>query len=190
MTPEAISLVTKLRSEFYSLFAAAMNLPVKITGQSHSTNFPIACWLNSQQQLNYLGVYAHSAPDALFPLRPLLLRVAVNQGAGPVRLIRPGLKFRDLNQTWQFELTALPEEIMDFNPWIVSLIEVHDQVASAAVKAPPHPLEFISPVASSFNHAWTERAWKRIDGARAQLLELRRLSTRHRSNEGSVVCGP
>ncbi|MBV8884367.1 MAG: hypothetical protein JO235_10285 [Chroococcidiopsidaceae cyanobacterium CP_BM_RX_35] len=191
MTPEAISLISKLRIEFYSLFAAAMNAPVRITAHSYSSNFPIACWVDSQRRLNYLSVYAHSAPDVLFPLRPLLLRMAVNKGAGAVTLIRPGLKFRDLNQEWYFELTTLPEEMTDFIPWMVSLVEANDQVASAAVKLPPHPLEFISPVAGSFNHAWTEKAWSRSDRAMAQLIELRKnLSPRYRSSEDSVVTLP
>ncbi|MBV9385403.1 MAG: hypothetical protein JOZ78_03130 [Chroococcidiopsidaceae cyanobacterium CP_BM_ER_R8_30] len=192
MTPEAISLIAKLRSEFYSLFAAAMSVPVKITAHSYSRNFPIACWVNSQEQLNYLSLYAHSAPDELFPLRPLLLRVAVNRGAGSVMLIKPGIRFRDMNQEWHFELTATPEEITDFVPWLVSLIETQEQVASAEVKPPPHPLEFVSPVTCSFkdtcNHAWTEKAWDQTDEIMAQLIDLRtNPSTLHRSNEASIV---
>ena len=159
MTPEAIRLVAKLRHEFYSLFAAAMNVPVRISVHSYSGNFPIAYWVDAWQQLNYLSVYAHSAPDTLFPLRPFLLRVAINKGAGPVTFVKSELKYRDLNQGWHFELTVLPEEIIDFLPWMVSLVNLHDQVSLTVLQSPPHPLKFIMPAVGSYNNAWTEKAW-------------------------------
>ncbi len=187
MTPEAIRLVAKLRHEFYSLFAAAMNVPVRISVHSYSNNFPIACWVNARQQLNYLSVYAHSAPDELFPLRPFLLRVAINKGAGPVTLVKPELKYQALNQGWHFELTVLPEEIIDFLPWIVGLVKVQDQVSPTVLQPPPHLLEFIMPAVGSSNNAWTEKAWSRSDGAMAQSAGLRTSPlTWHKNSEAET----
>ncbi len=64
MTPEAIRVVSQLRRDFYSLFAAAMEVPVNITNGSSSTgNPPMASWIDDRQRLNYLFIYVHTAHD-------------------------------------------------------------------------------------------------------------------------------
>jgi len=42
-----------------------------------------------------------------------------------------------------FELTVLPEEILDFLPWI-SLVKADDKGSPSLVQSPPHPFEFIT----------------------------------------------
>jgi hypothetical protein len=156
MSPEAIRIVSRLRQEFYARFTTAMTMPINVTSSSPG-NFSIASWLDDRQRMNYMCVYAHAAPDELVPERPLILRITVNTGAGTVSAMRWGRGCQGLNQSWQFELTLLPEEILDFLPWIVGLIKSHDQRTDAVISAPPYPINFKTSDRLLFN-AWTQRA--------------------------------
>lgn len=159
MTPEAIRIVSQLRHEFYALFAAAMKAPVTITtGNPSMGNPPIASWIDDRQRLNYLRVYVYTAPDELIPQRPFILRVSVNKGGGMSTAAKWRKDCQGLNQSWHFELTLLPEEILDFVPWTVSLIRSHNQGSTPLVQEPPHPFEFKMPREFLFNDAWTQKA--------------------------------
>lgn len=160
MTPEAIRIVQELRREFYSLFATAMKVPVRITGNSYSSNFPTASWLDKRQRLNYLSIYALTAPDRLVPERPFILRIAINKGAGRVTSAKWGEQCQGFNQGWHFELTVLPEEMLDFLPWIVSLVKAYDKGSPSLVHEPPHPFDFKMSKGLSSNNAWTQSAWQ------------------------------
>jgi hypothetical protein len=159
VTPEAKHIVNELRREFYSLFAAAMDMPVMITGTSYSSNSPIASWMDDRRRLNYVNVYAYTAPDEFIPLRPFILRLAINKSAGRVMMVKKGQECRGLNAVWDFELTVLPKEILDFLPWIVSLVEAHDKSSPSLLVSPPHPFELKLPALELCNQAWTEKAW-------------------------------
>ncbi len=159
MNPEAKHIVSELRREFYSLFAAAMNVPVKITSASYSSNSPIASWIDDRQRLNYVNVYPYTAPDEFIPLRPFILRLAINKSAGRVMMGRNEQECRGLNLVWDFELTVLPREILDFLPWIVSLVKTSDKGLPSFLQLPPHPFELTVPPIGLRNHAWTEKAW-------------------------------
>ena len=169
MTPEAIRIVSQLRRDFYSLFAAAMNVPVRITSNSYSSNFSTASWIDDRKQLNYVSIYAYTAPDELIPLRPFILRVAINKGAGRVTVLKQGQECRGLNRQWYFELTVLPEEILDFLPWIVNLVKAHDK-ASLWLQEPPHPFDFNEPKVGLLNDVWTEKAWRLADSMSYQAI--------------------
>ncbi|MFH7029667.1 MAG: hypothetical protein ACHBN1_30965 [Heteroscytonema crispum UTEX LB 1556] len=159
MTPEAKHIVNELRREFYSLFAASMNMPVIITGTSYSSNSPIASWMDDRRRLNYVNVYAYTAPDEFIPLRPFILRLAINKSAGRVMMVKKGQECRGLNAVWDFELTVLPKEILDFLPWVVSLVEAYDKDSPSLLVSPPHPFELKLPAFGLCNQAWTEKAW-------------------------------
>lgn len=162
MTPEAIRIISQLRREFYSLFAAAMKIPVSITnGNSCASNPSMASWMDNRQRLNYVCIYAHTAPDNLVPERPFILRVATNKGAGMLLAARRGKDCRGLNQSWHFELTLLPEEILDFLPWIVNLVKSHDKGSASFVQEPPHPFNFKTSNELLFHAVWTQQAWQR-----------------------------
>lgn len=142
MTPAAIRVVSQLRQEFYALFAAAMKVSVSITRGNASTSNPsMGFWLDRHQQLNYVYVYAYTAPDELVPERPLVLRVAINRNVGIVATAKRGKGCQGVNQNWHFELTLLPEEILDFLPWIVALVRFHDDDSAHLIPEPPHPLD-------------------------------------------------
>lgn len=161
MTPEAIRIVSQLRRDFYSRFAATMNLPVSITTSHPSTgNPPIAFWIDDRQRFNYLRVYVYKAPDELLPERPFILRVSVNKGGGIATAAKWRRGCRGLNQGWNFELTLLPEEILDFLPWLVSLVKSQEHGSASFVAEPPHPFHFKTSNVSSFNDAWTQKAWQ------------------------------
>lgn len=159
MTPEAKHIVSELRREFYFLFSAAMNVPVKITGASYSSNSPIASWVDDRQRLNYVNVYAYTAPDEFIPFRPFILRLAINKSAGRITIVKRGSECRGLNRVWDFELTLLPGEILDFLPWIVTLVKAQDKSSPSLLQLPPHPFEFKVPTVGLLNEAWTEKAW-------------------------------
>lgn len=159
MTPEAIRIVTQLRREFYSLFAAALEVPVSITNGSSSTgNPPMASWIDDRQRLNYLRVFVYTAPDELMPERPFILRLSVNKGGGIAEAVKWRRDHRGLNQDWYFELTLLPEEILDFLPWLVNLVTCYHQGSTSFVQNPPHPFDVAISNALLFNEAWTQKA--------------------------------
>jgi hypothetical protein len=162
MTPEAIRIVSQLRREFYSLFATAMKVPVNVTNTNSSTgNPPMASWIDERERLNYLRIYVYTAPDELMPERPFILRVSVNKGGGIAEAIKWRRDYRGLNRDWQFELTLLPEEILDFLPWLVSLVKSHHQGSASFVQDPPHPFDVKISQVLLFNEAWTQKARQR-----------------------------
>ncbi|GAB4379963.1 MAG: hypothetical protein Kow00121_35190 [Elainellaceae cyanobacterium] len=157
MTPATIRSVAELRRQFYTLFSATMNTPVSVAENAYISSFSMASWLDSQQKLNYVCVYAHTAPDELVPERPLVLRVAVNKGAGTISPVRRR-GCQGLNQNWNFELTLLPEEILDFLPWLVSLVKSYDNGFASLLPEPPYPLDFTTSNLLLFQNAQTRNA--------------------------------
>lgn len=163
MTPSVIRIISELRHEFYSRFASAMKVPVNITGgKSYASNLSMASWMDSQQRLNYMCVYAYTAPDELVPERPFILRVAVNKGADVMVMARQEKGCQGLNRSWHFELTVLPEEILDFLPWVVSLVKSYDRGADSLVLTPPHPLHSKTSNLELLSSAWTSQASSRL----------------------------
>jgi hypothetical protein len=118
MTPEIIKTISKLRSDFYTSFTEAMEEPVRISGNSYNSLACIASWVDCNQKLNYLTIYAYRSPDALATDRPFILRLSINKGAGIEVLPRHGQMCQGTNREWRFEMTLLPEELLDFLPWI------------------------------------------------------------------------
>lgn len=162
MTPETIRTLTTLREQFYCLFAAAMEASVRVTQGNTSTNSPaMAFWVDDQQRLNYIRVYAHTAPDVLVPERPFVLRVSVNKGAGVPLTTKQAKGCRGHNQSWHFDLTVLPEELLEFVPWVVSLIKAQEKRSAAAAQVPPYPFTCQAPKALE-NDAWTQNARQRM----------------------------
>jgi len=76
---------------------------------------PIASWVDDRQRLNYVNIYAYTAPDEFFPKRPFLPVVAINKSAGRVTMLKQGQECQGFNWAW-ISLTVLPEEILDFLP--------------------------------------------------------------------------
>lgn len=135
-------MVSQLRQEFYCLFAVTMKASVNITSGNSSTSNPsMAFWVDNQQRLNYLYIYACTAPDELIPERPFVLTVAINRSAGTPTTANRGKGYRALNRNWDFALTLLPEEILDFPPWIVGLIKAYNSSSTFLIPEPPHPLQ-------------------------------------------------
>lgn len=163
MTPDGIRIISQLRREFYSLFATAMQVPVNITNSnSYASNLSMASWIDHRKKLNYLCVYAHTAPDELVPERPFILRVAANKGAGITLTTKREKDCRGLNQSWYFKLTLLPEEILDFHPWIVNLVKSYDKGSASFLLEPPHPFDFRISDITLFHDAWTQKAGQQL----------------------------
>lgn len=142
MTPDTIRALAQIRQDFYSLFESLMDVPVKVTNRnSYASNLSIASWVDSQQRLNYICIFANTAPDDLVPERPFTLRLAVNQGGDTFVITRHKKGGQELNRGWAIALTLLPDEILDFLPWLVKLIRSGDISANAPLPAPPYPLD-------------------------------------------------
>ncbi len=141
MSPEVIRRLAQLRQEFYTLFSKAMEEPVKIVNRnSYASNLSMASWIDNQARFNYIYIYAHTAPDELVPDRPLTLRLSVNKGGDFMAPTWQKRGSQELNRSWHFELILLPEEILDFLPWIVHLIKSYNQGADLLIPEPPYPL--------------------------------------------------
>ncbi|HEY9660190.1 MAG TPA: hypothetical protein V6C65_17165 [Allocoleopsis sp.] len=159
MTPDAIRTISHLRQSFYTLFASAMGVPVKITNRNSQTgNSSIASWVDSQQRLNYMYIFAHTAPDDLVPERPLTLRIRVNKGGDTIALTRQKRADQELNHSWHLELILLPDEILDFLPWVVSMVGLYDRGSVAVVPPPPHPLDSSPSSKLLFHSTQTQKA--------------------------------
>jgi hypothetical protein len=158
MTPESIRILSGLRNEFYALFSSAMNVPVKISGSSYNSIAFVASWLDERERLNYLNIYACSAPDDLTTQRPLILRLAINKGAGNMGFSRQGRASQGLNHQWHFELTVMPDELLDFLPWVVSLAKAKGKNNPSLVQVPPYPVSFKEPTLFQASTVWTQKA--------------------------------
>lgn len=163
MTPETIRTIANLRREFYDLFAAAMQVPVKVSGSSYNSSSLIASWTDQNQLLNYINIYAHQAPDRLGSQHACVLRLTINQGAGEIAAARKSPSCRGLNRKWQFELTILPEEIFDFLPWLVNLIETQTQGISARDLEVTYPMISNISRESLTTKAWTLKAKQQME---------------------------
>lgn len=163
MTPETIRIISNLRQEFYSLFVAEMAVPVKISGSSYNSSSLVASWTDHSQHLNYVNIYAYTAPDALQSDRPFILRLTINRGAGDISVARKGPLCRGLNRKWSFELTVLPEEILDFLPWIISLVEAKAKGLLSLVEEPPYPVTFNLANQLLATEAWTQQAKQKME---------------------------
>lgn len=158
MTPEAIRKIGKVRQEFHTEFAAIIDVPVNITkGDSYSSNFPKLSWVDLNQRLNYVYVYAHIAPDQLLPDRPLILRIGVNKGLGWEAVKRSQGSKGKGDKVLRFDLTLLPDEILDFIPWLVGLLKSDDSDTRKVIN-PPFPLNCSTLCELLRNGAWTQNA--------------------------------
>jgi hypothetical protein len=174
MTPESIRLLSSLRSEFYTQFVAAMQVPVKISGSSYNSISFVASWLDNREQLNYLNIYAYTAPDELSVNRPFILRVAINKGAGNMGFARQGQAFRGVNQKWQLELTLLPDQLIDFLPWVVDLVKVRVSGGLSFTEEPPHPVTL-----ELSNWLLTDIIWSTQAEQKLELQALEELAAAH-----------
>ncbi|UBF26973.1 hypothetical protein K9N68_03030 [Kovacikia minuta CCNUW1] len=132
-----------------------MKLPVKV---GHSSSYLIASWIDDNYQLNYINIYAYLAPDDLLNQRPFILRLAINKGIGNIALFKRDQFCQGLNQNWHFELTVLPEEILDFLPWIVSLIKAKTKGFTSFAQEPPHPIHLNYSNVLLSEQIWTQKA--------------------------------
>jgi hypothetical protein len=163
MTPDAIRCLSQVRQEFYSLFAAAMDVPVKITNRNSQASSPsVSSWFDSRQRLNYLYIFAHTAPDDFIPERPLVLRLTVNKGGDLLAISRQKKISQELNHHWHLELLLLPEEALDFLPWVVSLVKSHDTHSGSSTLLPPYPLDLQGSTVTLFPNIRTQSAHSKL----------------------------
>ncbi|NJL45368.1 MAG: hypothetical protein HC922_05755 [Leptolyngbyaceae cyanobacterium SM2_3_12] len=162
MTPEATREISKLRTEFYSLFADSLGTPVTITKEkSYASTPPKASWTDEQHRLNYVCIYAYSAPDVLVPDRPLVLRIGVNLGAelfaGPSR----SKGSRRYNQTCQFYLTLLPPEALESMDWLIHVLQCSGDLTLESLPPSPYSLDCDSSLGQVASF-WTRSAQQRV----------------------------
>ncbi len=163
MTPEAKQILVQLRETFYTQFATAMKRDVSVTKDNSLIFSPslaaIASWVDDHQRFNYLSVQAHTTPDALFPDRPLTLRITINPQSGVFTNTKSVHKKTGLglNSAWSLNLTVLPEEIVDMAHWVASWI--HSQDNDSITIAAPYRLKVTPTDNNSDYQVWTQTAW-------------------------------
>ncbi|NJK42152.1 MAG: hypothetical protein HC934_13990 [Acaryochloridaceae cyanobacterium SU_2_1] len=159
MTPEAKQILAQLRDEFYRKFAEVMQRPINLSKDStlifNPSLAPIATWLDSQDQFNYLNVYAYTAPDNLTPHRPLTVQISINS-PGPAKEVQRKTGY-SLNQDWSLTLTVLPEEALGIVHWVASWIhsQGNDSIAiPASVRLKSIPTELANDYQICTQTAW------------------------------------
>ncbi|WP_299405636.1 hypothetical protein [Acaryochloris sp. IP29b_bin.148] len=175
MTPDAKQILVQLRETFYAQFAAAMKRDVSVTKDNSLVFSPslaaIASWVDDQQRFNYLSVTAHTAPDALFPNRPLTLRITINPPSAVMTNTKTVHKKTglNLNQAWSLNLTVLPEELEGITHWVASWIHSQDN-DSIAIGA-PYRLK-VTPTEDDRDYqVWTQSAWYSLNPEEQPIVE-------------------
>ncbi|ASC73344.1 hypothetical protein XM38_043080 [Halomicronema hongdechloris C2206] len=162
MAPDTIRAVTEIRQEFYRRFADLMAVPVSINSEKAYGSTPSkVSWVDEQNHSNYICVYAHLAPDMLFPDRPLILRLAVNNGMEYMAAKSMSRTRAGLMRKIKVNVTLLPEEILAFLPWLSTLVSCSTSDFHQTLTEPPYPLS-IENSAGLCHQAWTKRALMRF----------------------------
>ena len=158
MTPNSIKELAKIRHEFYSLLAIAIDMPVSITkGNSHSCNPSKISWRDCHRRYNYIYIYAHIAPDKLLIDRPFIIRVGINKGLGIGTSTSRKEMQGDSQEVLRFDLTLLPDELIHFIPWVISLLKAYDKGHNISIPS-PCPLN-VSTLDEILRYgAWTQNA--------------------------------
>ena len=165
MLTESAQQVSKLRAQFYRSFADALDVSVNISREkSYSSTLPRVSWTDDQGRLNYLGMYAHSAPDLLLPDRPMVLRVGVNLGAELATGASAARGHRRYNWTCQFYLTLIPPELSAALPWILQALNQPRGLDLEALPELPYSLESKP---GQVNSLWTRHALQQMQQPQA-----------------------
>jgi len=175
-----------LRREFRARFARDLPRPVILPRS------PVcAVWRDARGQVGNVQVVAYLSPWRFNENRPLITRITVNHYG--VRVSRANLKrlgctfSQTLGQTASdphLELSTVPEELLDFAPWIAAFVESHD--IGTELAAPPHPCNFFGGDMHTSSYAWTctaqDEAWayqaKEEEIRQRQLARWRESKTR------------
>jgi hypothetical protein len=167
MLPDSAQQVSKLRTQFYRSFADALDISVNITREkSYASTLPRVSWTDQQGRLNYLCMYAHSAPDVLMPDRPLVLRIGVNLGAELFMGSGPGRGSRRYNWTCQFYLTLLAAELPAALPWILQALEQPHGLDLGSLTGLPYTLEGRA-AAGQAKSLWSRQALQQVQSLRS-----------------------
>ena len=173
MTPNSIKELAKIRHDFYSLFAIAIDIKVSITkGNSHSCNPSKVSWYDCYRRYNYIYVYAHIAPDKLLLDRPFIIRIGINKGLDIVPSNSRKEVQSDRRKLLRFDLTLLPDELILFIPWLISLLEAYDKGSNISIP-PPCPLNFATLDEVLRYGAWTQKATVACYGKKGKQEEAR-----------------
>lgn len=172
MSPQdARRLTAYLRSEVTRRIAAAMSMPA---GVRRAPGVPIVCWLDPHGGLNHARLDPHMAPCPGELDCPLVLRVSINYLAldhHEAILRRMGWEARYRGRYgsavgWSYELTALPGEVLNFVPWLVSLAVAQAERDESQLRATPYACYFWGKPGLTCHYAWTQAAWRATDAVR------------------------
>ena len=161
---EASKLTTHLRREFTHRLAASLPMPA---GVRRVPGVPIAYWLDPSGRLNHARVDAHMAPCREERDCPLILRISINYLAldhhqAIIRRMGWESEYKGgygSSVGWAYELTVLPEQILDFVPWIASLAVAHAAHDESRLLPTPHACHLWGRPGLSRCYAWTQAAW-------------------------------
>ena len=147
-----------LRREFTRRLAHALGK------RAEAMRGPIATiWYDAFGRIGNAQVVPHLAPQSHDPDAPLIPQVAVN--CYPVKYTRAradrlGCPWDHVPETAtdrpRLELNATPEELLDFVPWVVNLIEHHE--GGTPLSEPPHACDTRGLATHDACYVWTCKA--------------------------------
>lgn len=166
-----------IESRFLARFAAAMDCETKT-----STNPPFVYWLDPRGRLHHvqLGIYSQPSPE--HPAEPLVVRIHLDHyqlDDERALLRRAGWQGRLFTGKGGpgFELSVLPEEAIDFAPWVSEFARLRQGGDPHAVAPPPHPCKFWGGWRPGCNYAWSTAAHEAYERAQSTKFP----TSRHRS---------
>lgn len=151
-----------IREEFLRELAAALDRDVLFVERPR-----LIAWRSAQGRVEHARLEPYYLPDRRDPARPLILRASINYG-GPADwkpiLKRVGWEDRvRADRWWKMELSMLPGEVLDYVPWLASVVGAHEHNDAARVIEPPHPTRFWQVEHLDRDYAWSEAAWDRAE---------------------------
>ena len=161
---EAGSCAARVRRAFAAALASRLCLPATVCW---TPGLPATCWLDHDDGFNHARVLTISGPKSCCLEAPLILRVSINSLAfNYERAVCRRLSWPTTpgdgqeSPRWRYELSLLPEQLVDFVPWTAALAEAQAYQDESMLIAPPHPCHFWMRTGLKCDYAWTGAAWE------------------------------
>ena len=131
----------------------------------------VTYWPGRGGCLEYAHVLPLITPARNDPARPLIIRVYINfftfYGYEKIitdpnwQRITQGIRYEEQVRRWSMELSLLHNQVVDFAPWINSLIRAHNMDDESLVIEPPYPIRLWSKRIMDCRYAWSVSGWVR-----------------------------
>lgn len=158
----ARQMLARLRPAVFQAFADVLDRPTAASMRSPA----FVCWRSKANCVEYASCEAYRLPEHGDPLRPFIVRVAINATRAE-RLERVARDQRiaasdDVlwgRRTWHMELSMLPEETLPLVPFLAGLVRAHEEGDASLIPEPAVPLLHWRTQPLAWNYAWSKSAW-------------------------------